>query len=245
MSHIKEWKGNKNSVAANIGMSTTWHPEQRAQGDFYTTDPEAVKRLVELYLPAWGVHKDFAFWEPACGTGNISKVLEQYGNGHPVISTDLHDRGYGTSGIDFLHSPLPHGVKVIITNPPYSLADKFVKHAMEILPWNGIYLALHNINYLTGKNRFNDIYSKGFLKQIHIYSGRINCFKNGIDTGHRSPVNYAWFMYSNDYTDYCNEDGFDWSKWEQEVINDKSHITSYHPCPHITNYHRRPEINWI
>ena len=179
----KEWKGNGATVRSMIGLSTVWNPEQRAEGDFYTTDPEAVKRLVERFSLAWAPYKYFKFWEPACGTGCISKVLEKYGNGHPVISTDLYDRGYGKSGVDFLTAPLPEGVRIIITNPPYSLADDFVKHAMEILPWNGLYIALHNLNYLAGKARYNEIYSKGFLKRVYIHSGRINCYKNGIVTG--------------------------------------------------------------
>jgi len=32
-------------------------------------------------------------WEPACGDGAISRVLEAAG--YQVISTDLIDRGYG------------------------------------------------------------------------------------------------------------------------------------------------------
>lgn len=240
----KEWNGNGSSVASMLGLSTRWNPEQRAEGDFYTTDPEAVKKIVETFSPAWGPHKDFSFWEPACGTGCISKVLEQMGNGHPVISTDLYDRGYGTPGVDFLQASLPDNVRVIITNPPYSLADKFVLHAMEILPWNGIYLALHNISYLAGKARQKEIYEKGFLKAIYVHSGRINCYKNGIPSGQSSPVNYAWFMYSNNFTDYCNEDNFDWEQWDEDVLNDKSHQFT-HIFPHHGGIHKEPYIQWI
>ena len=200
----KEWKGNRNSVSANNGMSTVWHPEQRAAGDFYTTDPEAVKLFLQKTKRQLGPHIDFTFWEPACGSGNISKVLESDGYGHPVISTDLYDRGYGTPGIDFLKAELPDkNVKVIITNPPYKLADEFVLHALDILPPDGAYIALHNINYLAGKKRFLDIYNKGYLNSIYIFSGRIFCYKNGIETGQSSPVNYGWFIYKkNNYNNF-------------------------------------------
>ena len=39
-------------------------------------------------------------WEPACGLGAISSVLEEHG--HDVVSTDLVERGYGTGRVDFL-----------------------------------------------------------------------------------------------------------------------------------------------
>ena len=42
-----EWKGNKKSVSTMLGMSTTWHPENRAAGDYYTTDPTAVEQFIK------------------------------------------------------------------------------------------------------------------------------------------------------------------------------------------------------
>lgn len=130
----KEWKGNKKSVSTMLGMSTTWHPEQCAAGDYYTTDPAAVREFLNQlsaeYIDGQTV------WEPACGCGNISEVLKQYGAN--VVSTDLYDRGYGQSNIDFLlMNKVPDGCKLIITNPPYSLSDQFVLHAMKLLPVGG------------------------------------------------------------------------------------------------------------
>lgn len=188
----KEWKGNKKSVSTMLGMSTTWNPEQRAAGDYYTTDPTAVEQFVNHYHNHIGDFTD-KIWEPACGCGNISKVLEQ--KGYRVISTDLYDRGYGKSGVDFLTAELPIDCDTIITNPPYALADDFVKHAMDILPNHGRYFALMNLSYLAGQKRFKDIYNNGYLHAIHVYPHRINCYKNNEKTGHSSPVNYAWFEY--------------------------------------------------
>lgn len=194
----KEWKGNSKSVSTMLGMTTRWNPEQRAAGDYYTTDPEAVHALCRMTfdetLPQ-------TVWEPACGCGNISKVLEQYGC--KVISTDLYDRGYGTPGIDFLQSTkVPDGCRYIITNPPYSLSDQFILHAMDILPDGGEYIALLNLSYLAGKSRFKEIYSKGYLRYIYVFSGRINCYKNNEPTGHSSPVNYGWFVFKKTKPEY-------------------------------------------
>lgn len=192
----KEWKGNKKSLSTMLGFSTTWYPENRATGDYYTTDPTAVEQFINHYRKHIG---EFActfygkIWEPACGCGNISQVLES--NGFQVISTDLYDRGYGESGIDFLTAYLPDEVVTIITNPPYALADEFVKHAMDVLPIGGRYFALMNLSYLAGQKRFKEIYNNGYLRAIHVYPHRINCYKNNENTGHSSPVNYAWFEY--------------------------------------------------
>lgn len=192
----KEWKGNKKSVSTMLGISTTWHPEQRAAGDYYTTDPTAVEEFINHMQKKSRLSSGRFYvkiWEPACGCGNISKVLEQ--KGYRVISTDLYDRGYGKSGIDFLTAELPFECDTIITNPPYNIADDFVKHVMEILPIGGRYFALMNLSYLAGQKRFKEIYSNNYLYAIHVYTHRINCYKNNENTGHSSPVNYAWFEY--------------------------------------------------
>lgn len=190
----KEWKGNKKSVSTMLGMSTTWHPENRAAGDYYTTDPTAVEQFVKHIAMLRGSISRYTIWEPACGCGNISKVLQSHG--YEVISSDLHDRGFGLSGLDFLESvTAPERCNTIITNPPYSLANEFILHAMDILPTFGCYYALMNLSYLTGIQRYETIYKKGYLRAIHIYPHRINCYKNNINTGHCSPVNYAWFEF--------------------------------------------------
>ena len=61
--------------------------------------------------------------------GHISMVLEDYL--FEVESSDLFDRGFGHTGFNFLErTELFEGS--IITNPPYSLTDEFVKKAIEI-----------------------------------------------------------------------------------------------------------------
>lgn len=61
--------------------------------------------------------------------GHISMVLEDYL--FEVESSDLFDRGFGHTGVNFLErTELFEGS--IITNPPYSLTDEFVKKAIEI-----------------------------------------------------------------------------------------------------------------
>lgn len=110
------------------------HIVSRADHDFYPTPSEAVHALLSVE------HFDGPIWEPACGNGAISKVLEA--TGHEVLSTDLIDRGYGQGGTDFLcpisftrvmieHPRLQH----VVTNPPYSyrpgVGDKFVGQALN------------------------------------------------------------------------------------------------------------------
>lgn len=99
----------KNSEKAKVSDRNFRFPK-RAAYEFYPTPPEAVRALLSVESFSGSI------WEPACGDGAISKVLEAAG--YQVISTDLIDRGYGAGGQDFLKSDRPLA-KNIITNPPY------------------------------------------------------------------------------------------------------------------------------
>jgi hypothetical protein len=57
-------------------------------------------------------------WEPCCGTGAITAVLQRHG--YDVTSTDITNHGFGTPGVDFLScQAVPEGCRALVTNPPY------------------------------------------------------------------------------------------------------------------------------
>lgn len=96
----------------------------RRELDFYPTPPEATHALLPL-IHDW----PRSVWEPCCGDGAVSKVLEAAG--FVVSSGDVADRGYGASGVDFFSYDAPER-DTIITNPPFGRADDFIRHACFI-----------------------------------------------------------------------------------------------------------------
>jgi hypothetical protein len=93
--------------------------------DWYPTPANVTRALVKFCKPTDVV------WEPACGDGSMSRVLEEAGL--RVLSTDLHPKGYGEER-DFLTARLPVGVTSIVTNPPFNLAAEFIMHALALKP---------------------------------------------------------------------------------------------------------------
>lgn len=91
----------------------------RRQSDFYPTPPEATVALLQfLNLP-----KNTTIWEPAAGEGDMAGVLQTYFE--TVYTTDILD------GTDFLKSSID-AADWIITNPPFSLAEDFIRRAAKI-----------------------------------------------------------------------------------------------------------------
>lgn len=120
--------------------------ENREAFDYYATDPKAVEMLLEL--------EQFApvIWEPACGEGHISKVLQAHG--YEVISTDLVYRGFGDpEPLDFLKETLDGFEGDIITNPPYSVGLEFVQRALESVRPGGKVAMFLKVQFLEGRKR--------------------------------------------------------------------------------------------
>lgn len=89
-------------------------------------------------------------WECACGAGHLTKVLKA--GGAAVLSTDLFDRGYGTSGQDFLKiAQMPAADCDVITNPPFSLAEEFIRHSVLDLKAPRTFLLLKSTYFHAAK----------------------------------------------------------------------------------------------
>ncbi len=92
--------------------------------DFIQTPRIATTKLLEE------VEFSKSIWEPTCGEGAISRVLQEFG--HKVINTDLIYRGFGNKNpVDFLTST--YRCNNIVTNPPYSLMVEFIEHALTLV----------------------------------------------------------------------------------------------------------------
>jgi hypothetical protein len=100
---------------------------KRVESDFYPTPPEVTEALMRfLLLPT-----DKVIWEPACGTGEMVRVMLKHG--YMVACSDLNPTDFirGAEPEDFLAVDMPEGVDWIITNPPFSIADKFIERCLE------------------------------------------------------------------------------------------------------------------
>ena len=84
-------------------------------------------------------------WEPCAGRGVISRTLRGFGLdvvAQDLVAYDGADPDIATP-IDFLmEQRAPEGVGCIITNPPYKLADDFIRHGLRLAPEVVVFLRL-------------------------------------------------------------------------------------------------------
>jgi hypothetical protein len=173
-------------MAQSRAHSLVGFSEGRPADDFYVTPREAVEALLQVES------FDGIIWEPACGDGAISKVLEE--TGHSVISSDLIDRGYGATGVDFLTTM--EFVDHIITNPPFRYAEEFVDQALSST--SGKVAMLFKLDFLGGKKR-KAMFARTPLKKVYVFSWRIKMARNGDSEKYKngSMLTFAWFVWDH------------------------------------------------
>lgn len=173
----------KNSALAYVGHNAN---NDREENDFYPTPDNATKSLLDRQK------FDGNIWECACGNGAMSKLMIE--EGYDVYSSDLIDRGYGETGIDFLQSTKQ--VDNIVTNPPFNLATEFTTHAFTLAKKKVVMLS--KVSYLEGLKRRTEIFDKKKLEKVLIFSRRVPFKKSG-DTVARGLMAFGWFIYDVNY----------------------------------------------
>jgi hypothetical protein len=162
--------------------------------DLYETPPEAVRALLAVEeIPSGGI------WEPACGPGAIVRVLRAAG--YEVWATDLIDYASPDQdrfGIDFLlEHAAPDSIGSIVTNPPFKLADQFVRHALRLCP--RVYMLLR-LAFLESKRRI-DILESGSLERVYVFRDRLPMMHRAGWNGPRasSALAFAWFVWDRSH----------------------------------------------
>lgn len=155
---------------------------QRKKSDFYETPFSMTQQLLDV--------EPFDFLartlEPACGNGALVKVLTDGGFKH----LSHYDKE-----TNFLLETAEYSQ--IITNPPFSLATKFILKAKEVCTRKIAFLL--PLSYLHGKQRLDLIYkdTKFPLARVHVFC-RYPMLGNPLRADGKYKTGmmvYAWFVW--------------------------------------------------
>lgn len=165
--------------AANIAGSATDGCRGREEDEFYATPFSATRALLDTG-EFKGCH---SVLEPACGEGHIAKVLKDSWIFDEVVATDLVERRnrFGipmTGGVNFLTHDYGRTFDAAITNPPFSLAQRFIERMAEVATKR--YAVLAKIQLLEGAERYS-FWRKANLKCVYVFSRRVSTLRGGED----------------------------------------------------------------
>ena len=172
------------SALAYVGHNSN---NDREKDDFYPTPPQATQSLLDRQKFEGNI------WECACGNGAMSEIIIK--SGYNVYSSDLIDRGYGETGIDFLKSDKK--VDNIVTNPPFKLATEFTLKSFELARKKAVMLS--KISYLEGIKRRTLIFNQNKLEKVLIFSRRVPFKKESTNKLAGGLMAFGWFIYDVNY----------------------------------------------
>lgn len=179
--------------------------------DFFPTPPWATRALLEMVLPTLGVIPDEAgigsIWEPACGEGHMSGVLEEYTPN--VLATDIFD--YSANGrsaarwdgvLDFLQDnsgspPTAQGkADWVITNPPYN--GRAVEFVLRGLARSNVGVAMFvPLNFVDSQNRYERLFRDTPPTMMVFFSERVKVCKGRWEPDGSTASIYVWMVWKH------------------------------------------------
>lgn len=159
---------------------------KRHEYDNYSTPPDITQALLDSN---WRPSKGATVWECAAGEGAMVDVLDV--NGYSWIGTELREntRADIIGGVDFLSNRPPETLRAyqIVTNPPFNLAEDFIRRAYDL---EVDYLALLlKMTYWNAKTRLT-LFDECQPLAVLPLTWRMDC------TGQGSPtMDVAWYVW--------------------------------------------------
>lgn len=162
--------------------------------EWFPTPPWATRAFLRHVLPVAlsGGFRVCSAWDPACGEGHMSEVLRE--EIAVVKATDIFDYGRGYGVADFLDpgTVARPPVDMIITNPPFATALRFVHRALEMAP---VVAVLVRTAWIEGAGRYEGLFRDTPPTLFAPYVERVPMTKGRWDPAASTATAYAWFVW--------------------------------------------------
>jgi hypothetical protein len=196
----------ENKVGTGKAYASKKSEKERPESDFYSTPVSLTWELLKLPI----IKNINTVLEPACGGNAISDELIKADK--IVVSTDIR------TGTDFLNTnKFDINFDAVITNPPFSLFDKFVTHAKEVAP---IVIMIAKTNFFGAYQRnVNGIWHD--LSHVYIFNRQVDYRSPYRDDGlfHVGNLITGWFVWQKEWSDTHGE------VWETSIIDVQKYAT--------------------
>jgi predicted RNA methylase len=171
--------------------------EQRVELDYYPTDPKCTRAIIEKEQI-----KNLYILENSVGNGHIAKELIKANNN--VFGIDIKQREYPLElNADFLLINIPTLFGEIklnkkfdcaVYNPPFSMLNEFIEKTWEFTDKQYVFC---RIQVLETKARYEQIFKKGYLEKVYIFSNRVNA----AERTESSAMCFCWIVLNKNYKD--------------------------------------------
>jgi hypothetical protein len=159
--------------------------------DDFPTPPWATRALCERIRMLGGPVATASVREPAANRGHMVRPLQEYFG--QVEASDIHDYGAGFPVQDYLFGPPPPRTDWTITNPPFRLAEQFIKRGLESS--NGVAVIVRSA-FLEGVGRHRDLFSVHPPRLVLQFTERVVMHKGKLSPKGSTATAYCWIVWT-------------------------------------------------
>jgi hypothetical protein len=159
--------------------------------DDFPTPPWATRALVEHVVASKASLSSMNCLEPACGRGHMSVALAEYFG--KVVSSDVFDYGFGNVA-DFLKAKYDNqSFDWVITNPPFKLAEEFIKRSLKIAR-HGVAMLTRTV-FIESVGRYEGLFKPNPPTAFAQFTERVPMVKGRIDKKASTATGYGWIVW--------------------------------------------------
>lgn len=181
-------------------MSSTNRGYDRHASDYYITPIHRIEEFIEEFNKHEQVFNQSEKVILDCCAGGDSinpmsyptALVNKEVNENSIRTIDIREDSQAETVGDFLKMKLDYKPDVIITNPPFVLAEEIIKKSFELVENGGWVIMLLRLNYFEGKKRFEGLWKDvGLPKYTFVYHRRLSFTADG----RADSVAYAHFVW--------------------------------------------------
>ena len=159
--------------------------------DDFPTPPWATRALCEFLLAEGHDLPALTCREPAANRGHMVAPLAEYFG--TVDASDVHDYGVGIVVSDFLYPGAVPIVDFTVTNPPFRLAEQFIKRALATSRV-GVAMIVRAA-FLEGVGRFDRLFSRHQPAHVLQFTERVVMHKGKLSAKGSTATAYCWIIW--------------------------------------------------
>lgn len=171
--------------------------EPKRSLDDFPTPPWATRALCEALAAQGHPLSQQIVREPAANRGFMVRPLREYFG--DVKASDIMDYGYGWVIEDFLFPYKIEEVDWTITNPPFTLADRFVERALATSRV-GCAIIVRSA-FLEGIGRYEQLFRDTPPALVLQFCERVAMVKGRVDPEASSATAYSWVVWVKGQSD--------------------------------------------